>query len=497
MHPVFATTFLLGLVFIIQICTAIHVLLTKHEEAVSATLWLLIIFTFPLGIGIVLYLLFGINRIKTLGLKIALANELIHAQEKSHVHEVFDKLIAERNKFIYQDYATSQDPLEYNKTIDNLLPETLPLTGNKLELLRDGTAAYPQMLAAIKTAQHNIHLQSFIIHKDAIGKEILDALEQKARQGVKVKVLYDKFGSLKAVYSHFFKHYSNKIPNLEMVPFAFINILALWRVQLRNHRKLLVVDGKIAFVGGINISSNNDIRVCNKDKYIHDLHCKLQGPAIVPLQLSFLRDWHYATKIAPNEIFQAAHFPTTQKCGNAIMRIIDSGPGQKDNATEKMFFAAAATAKKSLWIMTPYFTPDQAYIKSLQMAAARGVEVRIIMPKRNNHWYAQFASRSLYNSLLNHGIRIFEKTGRFSHTKAVLLDHKWAYMGSSNCDVRSFRLNYELDFTANDDEFIDALYEQFINAMDKSEEISSAMVLKKKLPRQLLENLCSLLTPIL
>jgi cardiolipin synthase len=483
----FQTTFFVILVFVIDVLTAIHILMNKHEQPVSATLWLFIVFSFPL-FGVILYLFLGINRIKTLGLKIAMANEAIDTK-------LINLLFALRDKFIYTEYAAIADPMQYNKTIDRLIPETSPLVGNKLELLRDGTTAYPKMLQAIKNAKHNINLQSFIIHNDVIGQEILDALLKKAKQGVQIKVLYDKFGSMQ-VFSRAFARYK-KIPNFTMTPFAFTNILAPWRVQLRNHRKLLVVDGNTAFIGGINISKDNDINVCNKDKYIHDLHCKILGPAVIPLQLSFLRDWHYATKAPLATIFQPAYFPDIKSQGKSIVRVVDTGPGQKDEATEKVFFTATATAKKSLWIMTPYFTPDHAFIAALIMAAARGVEIRIIMPKLNNHWFVQFASRSLYKLLLTNNIRIFEKTGVFSHTKAMLVDGEWGYMGSSNCNVRSFRLNYELDFVVADGDFIPDLHDQFIRELEKSEEISLNTVLQKKLPIQLLENLCSLLTPIL
>lgn len=493
----FQTTFIVIIIVAIDMIAAIHILMYKHEEPTSAILWFFVVFSFPI-FGVILYLIFGINRIKTFGLKIALANERINTEQKKRVHTVINNLFASRDKFIYQDYQKLKNTMEYNKAIDRLLPGTIPICGNKLELLRDGTTAYPKMLAAIKNAKHNIHLQSFIIHNDVIGKEILDALEQKAAAGVNVKVLYDKFGSMKAALSFFFTKYKkDKNPNLHMQPFAFVNIFAPWRVQLRNHRKVLVVDGKVAFIGGINISSENDLRVCKKDKYIHDLHCQIQGPAVTILQLTFLRDWHYAAKIPASEIFQPKYFPNMKECGNSIVRIVDSGPGQRDAATEKVFLTAAATAKKSLWIMTPYFTPDKSFITALTMAAARGVNVSIIVPKHNNHWYAQFASRSLYNSLLRNNVQIFEKAGVFSHSKAMFIDDKWAYMGSSNCDVRSFRLNYELDFVVSQDKFIEDLHGQFLQEFAQSEEVLLATIQQKKLPIRLLENLCSLLIPVL
>ncbi|MCK4608049.1 MAG: hypothetical protein KAT71_01095, partial [Gammaproteobacteria bacterium] len=298
--------------------------------------------------------------------------------------------------------------------------------------------------------------------------------------------------------SHFFRKYkTSKIDNFQMHSFSIANVFAPWRVQLRNHRKALVIDGKIAFVGGINISSENDINTCNKEKYIHDLHCKLEGPAVIPLQLDFLRDWFYATKTKLSTLLQAEYFPGPKQIGDATVRIISSGPGQQEAATEKVFLAAIATAKEYLLIMTPYFMPDQPIMKALSTASARGVDIRIILPKRNNHWYVQFASRSLYPFLLQNNIRVFEKHGVFSHTKAMVADDNWGQMGSSNWDVRSLRLNYELDFIVEDEGFIFDLKQQFLNELTESEEILLEQVQNKKLARQLVENFCALFTPVL
>ncbi|MCK4869801.1 MAG: cardiolipin synthase [Gammaproteobacteria bacterium] len=490
------TTLAFLVLLVIDILIAIHILMTKNEEPTSAVLWFFIVFSFPI-FGVILYLFFGINRIKTLGLKIELANERIDHAQHEQVSKIIKQIFSEREQYIYHNKKEDNDPLSHHKTLDRLLPKTQALIGNKLELLRNGTTAYPKMLQAIKNAKETIHLQSFIIHGDIIGKEILDALVKKANDGVKVKILYDKFGSLKSIFSHFFAKYKKENPNFQLHPFAFINLFTPWRVQLRNHRKLLVVDGNIAFIGGINISSDNDIRVCNKDKYIHDLHCILHGPAVSSLQMSFLRDWHYTTGAPISQLFTEQHFPKLTPQGDTIVRAVDSGPGQNYAATEKALMSAIVTAKKSLWIMTPYFTPDKAFIKALTMASARGIDIRVIVPKNNNHWYAQFASRSIYRNLLLNRITILEKTGIFSHAKAMLIDNKWAIMGSSNCDIRSFRLNYELDFVATDGDFINELRKQFEHELAQSEEIKIKSVLKKKLPRQLLENLCSLLTPVL
>ncbi|MFZ2656797.1 MAG: cardiolipin synthase, partial [Victivallales bacterium] len=400
------------------------------------------------------------------------------------------------NRHIYKAEKSQEYPV-FCASLDKLLPDTLPLTGNKVELLLDGTKAYPKMIEEIERASSTIHLQSFIIMDDAVGSTILNHLERKAKSGIKVKIIYDKFGSAKALFSFLMRKYGKNIPNFEMRPFSQFTLKSPWGIQLRNHRKVLVIDGRTAFVGGINISNDNISGLSSPDHYIHDLHCMISGPAVGELQMSFLRDWHYVSTDHPVELLVEENFPISAPCGDSIVRVIDSGPGQNYQASEKLFMTSAATAQKYVWIMTPYFVPDKPFWKLLCTAVARGVEIRIIVPRNNNHWYAQYATQSLYSTLLDAGIKIYEKEGSFSHAKAVIVDGVWAFMGSSNCDVRSFRLNYELDFTVMQGDFLNVLHSQFQKEMSESKEVLLEDILNKKLPQRLLENACSLLTPIL
>jgi cardiolipin synthase len=264
---------------------------------------------------------------------------------------------------------------------------------------------------------------------------------------------------------------------------------------MRNHRKLLVIDGYTCFIGGINISADND-KTIRKNRYIHDLHAMITGPSVGEFSYSFIKDWCYSTRSNPDSLLQdQSYFPLPITKGEAIVRSIASGPGQDFEASSKVYLAATHIATKSLWIITPYFVPDKSFIKSLCMASAKGVDVRVIIPQNNNHWYVRFATSSLYHSLLETGIHIYEKKGVFSHAKAMLVDGAWATMGSSNCDNRSFRLNYELDFVVEDTEFITALKNQFQREMKHSVEIQTHR--KKSLPRELIENICSLFAPVM
>ena len=492
---IFTTIFLIIVDIIICTIVAVHIVLNKHGEPPAAVAWLLIVFSFPIA-GTLLYILFGINKMYTRGIQIKVAHDLVSSHKNNPDHQPINRYLSEQSKFILKPENQGDYPT-YCMSLDRLLPDTAPLTGNRIELLLDGTKAYPKMLEEIEKAKNSIHLQSFIIMHDIAGKSILDRLEAKAAEGVKVKIIYDKFGSSKALMSFLFRNYGGKIPNFEMRPFSPFNLKSPWSIQLRNHRKLLVIDGKTAFIGGINISSDNVTGLGSPDHYIHDLHCVINGPAVGELQVSFLRDWHYVSSTHPSHLFIEENFPAPEKCGDSIVRVIDTGPGQNHEAIEKVFFTAFSTAQRYVWIMTPYFVPDKPFIKMLCATVARGVEVRIIVPRKNNHWYVQYATQSLYENLLESGVKIYEKEGVFSHAKAMIVDGSWAVMGSSNCDVRSFKLNFELDFAVMRGDFLEVLHSQFQREMSESREVLLENILNKTLPRQILENTCSLLIPIL
>lgn len=481
---------------VVQVALAVHVLMSRHGEPQSAMLWLLMILLMP-GAGILLYMFFGFNRVRSKTIAIAQSMHELQLEREAYFKEKYCKFSEE-----FAEYIINEPPAdESNYALDRLLPhDALRVGGNRVELLRDGVSAYAQMLREIKNAKSTINLQSFIISNDLISRVIFDALEERARAGVAVKVIYDGFGSIKAYFGHFFHRYTrNRLENFEIRAFSPLNIFTPWRIQMRNHRKLMIVDGRIAFTGGINISDDNVANILKRPKtrHIHDLHCRITGPAVSEFQMAFLRDWVFAASTHLTDVIKPEYFPAPQRTGKAIIRVVSSGPGQYDSASMDVFFTAAATARKKLWIMSPYFVPDQTFVKALTMAAARGVDVKVIVPKLNNHFYVDWAAQSLYRTFLAGGVKIYSRRGAFSHAKAMLVDDQWSLMGSSNCDVRSFRLNYELDFCTWQSDFIDELRHQFQDELENSDEIMLEKVMNKSFSRKFVENLCALLTPIL
>ena len=496
----------------LEILTVLHILFTMRDDSERALLWLILVLLLPF-FGMALYLVAGISRLNTFGKRISHSVDCFLQERTSAEHnslrqyrEVIRQFLKpvpensgtmdftatlthlqKRNQRFFRDENTSEE--------NPVLPlGAAALTGNKIELFCDGTDAYPAMLDSIRSARKSINLQSFIFADDSIGRQILAALRERAEAGVEVHVLFDKFGSLKSSW-FLLRCRSQKLPNLKIKPFSHASLLTPWRIQLRNHRKLLIVDGITAFTGGLNISQEN---IRTKDHLgIHDFHCRVHGPVVGELQYAFLCDWLYASQSRPDHLFLREYFPLPENCGNDTVRLIAGGHGYFFEGTENVFFTAAATAEKSIWIVTPYFVPTHDFSKALRMAAARGVDVRLIVPEINNHWYVKLASESFYASLLMDGVRIFRRKEVFSHAKAMLVDGQWAFLGSSNCDVRSFRLNFELDLLVESGEFPSILKKQILAELRKSDEIRRENFMNRNPLRKLAEGICALMSPVL
>ncbi len=483
-----------GVLVALHLAVMVHILISKHENPQQSTFWLLLVAFVPV-FGVIFYLIFGITRLEHVR-NVVLSLKDTLSGESSNAGRNFDRVRRELAAFrITPEQANSCRM----RTLDRLFPENPALNGNHLEMLRDGTAVYPRMLADIREARHCIRMQSFILNSDEVGQAFMAALEERAQAGVDVKVLFDSFGSFKSYFSHYFRsRLFLRQKNFQIRAFSPVNLFAPWKFQLRNHRKLLIVDGRVAYVGGVNISAENErLKRVPPSRYIHDLHCRITGPAVSQFTFSFFHDWVYTIRRHWRECTLPEDFPVPEKTGNATLRVLPSGPGNIFEGTRQLFFSAAALAERELWILTPYLVPGGDYIDALCMAAARGVSVRIVVPAVNNHFLVDCAARNYYRKLLDSGVMIYEKRGIFSHAKALLVDSEWGFMGSSNCDSRSFRLNFELDFCFEGSNFVPDLCNQFLREFAGSRKLTPMRLARRRLWRKMLEYFAALFTPVL
>jgi cardiolipin synthase len=400
-----------------------HALLHKRDTR-AATLWMAFIWLMP-AVGSLLYLVLGINRIRRRALKLG-----VHRGISRPIPQDFDE----------REYVGTEHLKLIARVVSRIVAE--PLTaGNRAQPLVNGDEAFPAMLAAIESAQQSISLVSYIFDNDASGREFADALGRAARRGVAVRVLIDAAGMR---YSWPPITYRLNRVGVRCAKFLPASLLTPWRVatiNLRNHRKILVVDGHTAFAGGMNIRHGNVLSAHPRSP-VQDLHFRIEGPVVSQLQDAFANDWAFTT----GEILDGqTWFPQLQGDGTVIARVIVDGPDADFEKARWTLLAALAEAQTSVRILTPYFLPDPTLVTALNLAALRGVRVDVVLPSKNNLPFIHWASRSMWWELLERGCHIWLTPPPFDHSKLMVVDDHWVLLGSANWDARSLRLNFELN----------------------------------------------------
>ena len=340
--------------------------------------------------------------------------------------------------------------------------------GNRATLLEDGEAAYPAMLAAIRAAKHHVHLEVYIFEEDQAGHEFADVLMERARAGVQVRLIYDSFGS-KGTSREFFDMLKKAgVQVHEYSPVDPANLLKKGvLLNQRDHRKLLIVDGRVAFLGGINISnvyagdsSPRGGDVPFDQRPWRDTQLQVEGPVVNEMQKTFLAMWEKERK---EKLADPAFLPQQKPAGNLAMRALEGVNDQAINPLYVTFISAIASAEASVHITMAYFVPDKQLLAELKEAAKRGVDVKIVLPSRTDGWVVFHAGRSFYDELLEAGVKIYERKNRLLHSKYAVVDAVWSTVGSSNMDWRSMLHNLELNAVIVGPEFgrrIEGLFEK-------------------------------------
>ena len=411
----------------------VHILLYKRNIGTSIS-WMGIAWLSPF-IGGALYFALGVNRVKRRAKRLR--------RERSHL-------------FLVDEVAPNAPDAGPLAPLEHAIGHLTGLSaeaGNALELLRNGDEAYPAMLAAIDAATKSVGLCSYIFRADAAGEPFIEALIRAHRRGVQVRVLVDGIGS-----GYFWSGTNNRLLAAGVPVDRFLHSYFPWRtpfLNLRNHRKLLVVDGCIAFTGGINIAAEN-VQAGKPRHPVLDTHFRLDGPVVEQLVEAFADDWLFQTG---ERLLSDEWFPALEPAGQAIARVVTSGPDEDLEQIEFVALHAISCARHSIRVVTPYFLPPEVLTTALGLAAMRGVRVEVVLPEHSNHTMLDWARRVALRALVEAGCHVWLRPAPFDHSKLMMIDDAWSLIGSANWDTRSFRLNFELTVEIQDEGFAARLAE--------------------------------------
>ncbi|HEY1078102.1 MAG TPA: cardiolipin synthase [Fontimonas sp.] len=473
---------------IVAIAAAGHALLSRRDPR-TAWGWIAVCWLFPLA-GPALYAIFGINRIQSRAGRIGPSARSVSASKAEILHER-DCRHHSRHKPVLLPPALHQ----VARTADTLTGLPL-LAGQRIEALHNGSAAYPRMLAAIEGARHSIELSTYIFNVDSAGERFIEALGRAQVRGVAIRVLVDGAGER---YS--WKH-ATKALRKKQVPCAVFNPLRLvppsLHLNLRNHRKLLIADGLVAYTGGMNISRYHEAPADDPDA-VTDVHFELRGPVVEQLRQVFDEDWslYGASKSDEPAIEPMAMVQPSEQVQGANCRVISDGPNEDHDHISLILQAAISAAQREVLIMTPYFLPPAELAAELQTAALRGVTVRVVLPQKNNLPFVHWATRNALEELLRLGIEVYEQPGPFCHSKLFVVDGLYSQIGSANLDARSLKLNFELAVEIYDASFAENLRAHIKRVIHESRGITLERILARSLPARLRDALCWLFSPYL
>jgi cardiolipin synthase A/B len=458
-----------------------HAILTKRDSR-AAVLWVGVIWLAPI-LGALFYWMLGVNRIRR------------RASEIRGNREYFDSIpsappCAPDN--VEKSLGVEGRHLGMLAALVSRVVSRPLLPGNKVEPLINGDNAYPAMLAAIDGARESVTLSTYIFDRDEAGRKFVDALGRAVARGVEVRVLIDDTGARYSFPRRILPWLREaRVPMARFLPTVIP--FRMMAVNMRNHRKILVVDGRVGFTGGMNIRVGHWLGK-NPKKPVRDVHFQVEGPVVAEFQEVFAEDWVFATK----ELLRGERwFPKLECVGNGIARGIGDGPDEDLDKLHWTIMGALSCARKTVRVVTPYFLPDGPMISALNLAAMRGVEVDIIMPSANNLPYVKWASTAILWQMLERGCRFWLTPGPFDHSKLMVVDGHWSLVGSANWDPRSLRLNFEFNLECYGRDLAGRLEQLVADKMVGAQRIDLEQVDGRSLPIRLRDGIARLFMPFL
>ena len=472
-------------ILVINFILAFIIIFFERREPSSTWAWILVLFFLPIG-GFIIYLLFG----RRLRQKHLFRWE---GKKKIGIETLVDYQIAaiKNNAFEYRlDDASHYKDLIYMHLVNN---HAVLTQDNAVDVFDDGHEKFERLLKDIAHAKTNIHIQYYIFRLDHLGGRILEALIKQAKKGVKVRLLFDEMGS-RGVHK---RHFKELIKYGGEVEVFFPSILPLInpRMNYRNHRKLVIIDGRIGYIGGFNVGDEY-LGLDAKFGYWRDTHLRIEGSAVHPLQTRFLLDWNQASDRKDLQ-YEDHFFPTITRKGDVGLQIVSSGPDSDWEQIKSGYLKLINMAKKYIYIQTPYFIPDDSFMDAVRIAALSGIDVRIMIPNKPDHMFVYWATYAHVGELIAAGARIYIYDNGFLHTKMIVIDDEASTVGTANIDARSFKLNFEVNAFIYNRNLSHQLAEMFERDMLYSHELTRELYDQRKRIIKWKESISRLLSPIL
>lgn len=478
-----STLFVLNVVyFITAIFISLSVILDNRNPAKTIS-WVIILFVLPF-IGLILYLFFGQNYRKE---KIYSRKGL---EDFERIRRLSEDQVIELSSMEFMNDEKIKSKLHIIKLLLNN-SKALLTERNRLTVLNNGRNTFRSIFSELRKAKDHIHLEYYIIDDDKLGNELKDILIEKAREGVSIRLIYDDVGCWRLS-----KKYLRELKEAGVEHYPFMPVRFPYfanRINYRNHRKIVVVDGRVGFVGGLNIAD----RYMYGNKKIgpwRDTHLKIEGDAVNSLQVVFLIDWQFVSGITIND---KGYFPKSRVVSNQLVQITASGPDSDWASIMQAYFGAISTARDYIYISNPYFIPNESILTALKTASLSGVEVKIILPGESDSHLTYYSTLSYVQELLEAGIKVFFYQKGFIHSKLIMVDDIFSSVGTANLDLRSFDDNFEVNALVYDEEICLVLKKAFYDDLSHSREVTIEEYRKRKLTRKLAESIARVFSPLL
>ena len=469
--------------YILFVIVTIAVIIHDKREPVKALSWIIVISLLPV-VGFVFYIVFGRNhrKQKLFNRKELHDLEQIDALSRQQIYEINHPSLLHKSEIS-----------DHRDTITLLLNSNKALltVHNRVRVLNDGAETFDEIRRALRQARESIHMEYYIIEDDELGREIADILIAKAAEGVEVRLIYDDVGSWGLG-----RKYLGRLRRAGVEVRCFMPVVFPWltsHVNYRNHRKILVVDGRVGFTGGINIAQ----------RYItgtklgpwRDTHLRLEGEAVGMLQIVFITDWFFVTKKLLADYDK--YLPKTHVRDETMIQIVTSGPDSDWASIMQAFFSAISHAQHHIYISSPYFLPNEAILTAVKVASLSGIDVRIMIPSRSDSKIVYWASRSYIGELIEANVKVYLYRKGFNHSKLIMIDGRFASVGTANMDIRSFEDNFEVSAILYDRAITESLEADFLRDLERSRLVTRESWESRPLLHNMYEAMSRLFSPLL